>query len=503
VRVKDSGGCTADVAATIKQLNSTVAASATAADIACGQTSGTITVNASGGSSPYSYSIDGTTYQSSNIFNNLSTGKYFVRVKDAGGCTADVAVTIKQLNSTIAASARAADIVCGQTSGSIMVTASGGSSPYSYSIDKTTYQSSNIFNNLSAGNYSVRVKDASGCIIDVDATLFFGRLPNLIITDPLKKCLPNTINLTASTITAGSDNDLTYTYFTNQNTTVTLTNPDSVSVSGTYYIKGSKANGCSIIKPVVVSIGPKSLFEISPDKSVCSKESIQLKASGGTSYFWQPSEALNDPSISNPVATPKTNITYQVKIKNSTCNDSTMLTTTLTVLSLPVIKATKTNDIDCSNNFAQLNATGGKNYTWQPSSLVNNSLLQNPIAKPENTTVYTVTGTDINGCKNSDTITVKAAFTNKAGYLLPNAFTPNGDGNNDCFGLKYWGNVTHLEFSIYNRFGEKVFYTNDPAQCWDGKYKGVLQNVGAYVYVIKATTTCDAVERRGSFILLK
>ena len=60
---------------------------------------------------------------------------------------------------------------------------------------------------------------------------------------------------------------------------------------------------------------------------------------------------------------------------------------------------------------------------------------------------------------------------------MPNAFTPNNDGINDCFGLKYWGNVTKLDFSIYNRFGERIFYTTDPAKCWDGRYKGVLHKV--------------------------
>ena len=84
-----------------------------------------------------------------------------------------------------------------------------------------------------------------------------------------------------------------------------------------------------------------------------------------------------------------------------------------------------------------------------------------------------------------------------------NAFTPNGDGLNDCFGLKYWGNVPKLEFSIYNRFGERIFYTTDPAKCWNGKYKGVAQNIGFYVYMIKATTSCDTVEKKGSFMLMR
>ncbi len=93
-------------------------------------------------------------------------------------------------------------------------------------------------------------------------------------------------------------------------------------------------------------------------------------------------------------------------------------------------------------------------------------------------------GKDANGCSGSDTITVKVGQNVKALYVLPNSFTPNDDGINDCFGIKYWGVVQELDFSIFNRFGEKVFHTNDPAICWDGRYKQKLQDANVFVYII-------------------
>jgi gliding motility-associated-like protein len=98
---------------------------------------------------------------------------------------------------------------------------------------------------------------------------------------------------------------------------------------------------------------------------------------------------------------------------------------------------------------------------------------------------------------------VYVSSNNKGEYFMPNAFTPNNDGINDCFGLKFWGNITKLDFSIYNRFGERIFYSTDPVKCWDGRYKGVLQNIGAYVYIIKAVTACDTVERKGTVFLVR
>jgi gliding motility-associated-like protein len=125
---------------------------------------------------------------------------------------------------------------------------------------------------------------------------------------------------------------------------------------------------------------------------------------------------------------------------------------------------------------------------------------------PVKPTKFTVIGYDNNNCKNTDTITVNVDMNavNKRLYLMPTAFTPNNDGLNDCFGLKYWGAVIKLNFSIYNRFGERIFYSTDPAKaCWDGTYKGAKQNVGSYVYTIQATTPCDVINRKGTVMILR
>ncbi|MEP6926138.1 MAG: gliding motility-associated C-terminal domain-containing protein, partial [Ginsengibacter sp.] len=87
--------------------------------------------------------------------------------------------------------------------------------------------------------------------------------------------------------------------------------------------------------------------------------------------------------------------------------------------------------------------------------------------------------------------------------LMPNAFTPNGDGINDCFGIKYWDSIKDLNFSIYNRYGDKVFHTNNVAVCWDGKYKQQLQDANIYVYIIRGKIGCLLIERKGIVALIK
>ena len=86
---------------------------------------------------------------------------------------------------------------------------------------------------------------------------------------------------------------------------------------------------------------------------------------------------------------------------------------------------------------------------------------------------------------------------------MPNAFSPNNDGHDDCFGLKYWGQISSLELTIYNRWGQLLFMTTDPQGCWDGTYKGVPQPAGGYVYQIKAATACEVAYRKGIVILVR
>ena len=86
---------------------------------------------------------------------------------------------------------------------------------------------------------------------------------------------------------------------------------------------------------------------------------------------------------------------------------------------------------------------------------------------------------------------------------VPNAFTPNGDGHNDCFGIQHWGDVTIEQLEVFNRQGMKVFTTKNPAECWDGRFGGQLQPAGAYVYAIRALTACGEITRTGTILLIR
>ena len=184
------------------------------------------------------------------------------------------------------------------------------------------------------------------------------------------------------------------------------------------------------------------------------------------------------------------------------CNYDSNFSVIVTQNNLPIVLASKSNDINCLLNTAKLSATGALQYMWNTDPTLNNSSLTNPIASPQLTTTYIVVGTDTNGCKNTGKIEVVVGLDFNRFYL-PNAFTPNGDNKNDCFGIQRFGSAQNVYFIIYSRWGEKVFETNNINNCWDGKYKGIPVEPGNYVYYISAKTACGDIVKKGNVLLIR
>ncbi|MFN9999292.1 MAG: gliding motility-associated C-terminal domain-containing protein, partial [bacterium] len=94
-------------------------------------------------------------------------------------------------------------------------------------------------------------------------------------------------------------------------------------------------------------------------------------------------------------------------------------------------------------------------------------------------------------------------YTNQS-FLVPNAFTPNNDGLNDCFGVAKWGDaVRKFRMIIYNRNGQPIFTSNDVNTCWDGKYNGLPQPSGTYIYLIVGETDCESINKSGPVVLIR
>ncbi|MDQ2718399.1 MAG: gliding motility-associated C-terminal domain-containing protein [Bacteroidota bacterium] len=423
--------------------------------------------------------------------------KYYVTVSNAAGCSKKDSIKITVNNVPVISKSNDTSIC---KNSQVMLLANGGLS-YSWS-PVSSLNNFNIANPIATPptntTYLVKVTNGNGCSKTDSVKIMIRPVPIITKSNDTTVCKNTPVKIF---IEGGSS------YLWSPSSS--LDNPSSPTpiasplLTTLYHVAITYAQFCTYNDSVKISVRPPVVFSVSPNKSICAGSTQSLSASGGTSYLWSPASFLDNPNISNPIANPDTSVIYSVTIKENICNESATLYTNITVFPLPNVQASKSNDITCALPSSHLMASGAQNFIWAPSDNLNNAGVSNPTATPAVTTLYTVTGKDLNGCSNTDTISVSVAFNINALYGLPNSFTPNGDGLNDCFGVKYWGQVSELDFNIYNRFGERVFHSNNSASCWDGKYKGQLQDPDIFVYIIKAKTACGYIDKKGTVLLLK
>ena len=120
------------------------------------------------------------------------------------------------------------------------------------------------------------------------------------------------------------------------------------------------------------------------------------------------------------------------------------------------------------------------NYKWSPATFLNDDAVLKPVCTPANDTYYTLTVTGESGCVNSSQMLVKIL----PNPLIPNAFSPNGDGLNDTWGIKYLNLYPDCDVKIFDRYGQLIFHSVGYKQPWDGTFKGQLMPVGIYCYII-------------------
>ena len=156
------------------------------------------------------------------------------------------------------------------------------------------------------------------------------------------------------------------------------------------------------------------------------------------------------------------------------------------------------------NETAQLTIKGKfSSFTWTPFYNINTVNTSTVIISPEITTSYKLTALTLEGCIAKDTIlvTVKDCPLN---FFVPDAFTPNNDGKNDIFKPIVTAPLEQYEFSIYNRWGERIFYTTEKSKGWNGKLAGIDQQTGTFVWICKYKFYDQPITfKKGSFLLIR
>lgn len=389
---------------------------------------------------------------------------------------------------------------------------------------RTTVHDYNALAGTNDNTYKIQfIVDAEGCKprdISTNVTIFpvianFTR--GLTDTDTIG-CAPYSVTLYNTSI-AGKD--ASYLWYLPDGTTSIEKNPEIIvpEVDSIYPISLTvTSNICNDSISKNVTAYPTANIAIDLDSVICYGETIHAQATGDyTSLQWQPAELFSAPKSSNTDITIKNSqYVYATTTSIHDCNDTDSIYVYVQQKpryqgapdSLLLYYGTDgllhniskvTNEV-VAGQIYNVNATKipGVSYTWSPSTYLSCTDCYSPdldlscgeisyddcLLFPEFIN-YTISMADSLGCFTNDT-TIRFNIIMDCKVAMPEAFTPNGDGKNDFAFVRGWGIKEFISVTIYNRWGQIVFETNDINQGWDGSFKGKPQGIDTFSYTIKA-----------------
>ncbi len=279
----------------------------------------------------------------------------------------------------------------------------------------------------------------------------------------------------------------------------------------TYIVKGSNSDGCPANDTINITVYQPIRINVSPNATICEKETVNLWANGAVSYKWSPAQGLSSTVVANPIATPAATTQYRViGYDGNNCFTDTGYVT-ITVDPKPTIELGPDLTLP-TGTIHQLNpkTTNGPIISWQwtPGTDLSCSKCPDPSATVKKEITYQAVVRNEYGCSATDSITIRT-FCDDTQIFIPNAFSPDGDGVNDILMVRAKGIEIVRSFRIFTRWGELVFEKNNfspntPSFGWDGKIRG--QTAPAEVYIYTAEVTCDNLQTytfKGNVSILK
>lgn len=468
----------------------------------------TVQLNATGGTI-YSWS-PASTLNNANIANPVATitanTTYVVTVSSGIGCSATGSVNIIATD-PIPISAGSDILKCSEDT--IMLTASGGNVyTWSPATDISNVNSASpLVYNTSNVVYTVSSVDINGCptydsvlveIIEVE--LVDAGLDKSICIDGLVSIGGNP--------TAGNNAVIVWTGITGDVNNLSSSSDPNPTFNaqdlpaGVYSFQvAATEQGCSAgVDEVIITVNAN------PEANFTGLNSLYcLESAGNELTGIPPNGTFSGLGISGNNFSPSLaglnnyiEITYSVTDSNGCSDDTIQVTQVVNFL----VDAGEDKTIEVFDSVQLTPSNDAIVYEWSPQETLSCNNCVNPMASPTVTTTYSLVAIDENGCVASDSVTVNVVVDTL--LWIPNAFSPNGDSENDIFRI-FGKSIKTIEFQIFNRWGELVFFTNDPNIGWDGTYKGQEMSPGVYVYVVKATFINDLESRRekGSLVLIR
>ena len=273
-----------------------------------------------------------------------------------------------------------------------------------YNITDTSIANPQVYNQVDT-TYFVTVTDSNACINTDSITISVNSLPTVTVQGNDTICYGTSTQL----IAIGA---LSYVWspvdsLSNPAIPYPNANPDT-NIS--YTVTGTDANGCTDQDSIAITVLPLPNVDAGNDTTICPGLSVQLNATGGSTYQWLTPVNLSNFLIANPIATPDTLTTYVV---STTDTNGCINTDTMVVALYDSADADAGFNVSaCYNQGVQLNASGGVSYSWEPSFYVNHPTLPDPLAFPNDDMTFTVQVTDSNGCIDFDDVNITVFIAN-------------------------------------------------------------------------------------------
>jgi gliding motility-associated-like protein len=352
-----------------------------------------------------------------------------------------------------------------------------------------------IQDNLNEGTEYILLKIINYCTgITVDSVSFpvFDYLPYTTLT-------PDTSVCQGAEVPLRIDGDTAFTWLWSANPSGQILNNTknlayAYPETTTTYHLSAEYKGCRVdTTDITVTVEPTPIVDIYPnDTSFCQDAPYLIHVNVGPdnfnnyNYAWAPNTHLSDPFVREPYfnLTPTGTYTYILAVQTplGCIGRDTVSITTWPAVTLTDVTA---DFIAKYGDIVQLNAGGGDMYVWTPDKMLDFPNTSDPKVTAIDSATFQVIAQNIYGC--SDTDYVKMGIDYTMVEYIPSAFSPNGDGKNDKFGVKHMKFQRLIEFRVFNRWGNEIFSTTDPRIEWDGTYKGVPQEIGTYNYLIRVT----------------
>jgi gliding motility-associated-like protein len=556
--VQDAAGCTASATATVVEPDS-ILVSIIDSNATCANSDGVIIISATGGPSEvagnlgnYTYSIDGgSTFSATDTFRNLPSGFYQVVVRDAAltGCTGQNNVDLGTNSDVVTEVSTTNESCFGVADGTAMVTATSAAGGFTYEwtqipgatlIIGTTQTISGLSGNVSDPDrdgdldtnfyYIVTVTDAAGCT-GID-TAYLLQPDSLEVNAQLIQdvsCYGGMDAMAFATVNGRDSNSVTYAW-SNGATTDTVMNLMVMPVtadSSDYIVVITDSVGCTASDTITIR-QPEALFAEMSGTTVNCVDSLTGiinidSISGGTGTYEYGFE-FDGPFGSIDILSQGLGAgSYNVYVRDANgCLDSVENVIIRDTIDY-IVTAYMDQTIDLGETVTLYGAINSANIdsslvSWSsldPSTGIQTQLFQGTTALEEftpdtfyNDMIFILSLN--NGC--GDSATVEITVNKVRSVYVPNAFSPNGDGNNDIFTVYGAADVDQVnKLMIFDRWGEMVHEAEnfppssiDPDHGWDGTFRGQPMNSGVFIYYteiqLKDGTT---VIRKGDLTLIR